>query len=145
MRIFHYYNILALFYLIVIFVRCSDCSVKPGDRWEFLRNDNVGIEFIVYRDTISVEDSLYIEIYGKIIDGDKFNNLDLEVDHNNNSVVFGLYADIYEYNGCNVMPPTDISPHTKTILIPPFSVGELILISNQKSHLDTMGIVTIKP
>lgn len=136
---------LFLFYIIFYFVGCSDCSNKPGERWKFIRNDNVGIEYIVYDDTITVEDSLYIEIFGMTIEGDKYNNLDLEVDQNNNSVLFGLYADTYYFNGCGVMPPTDISPYTETILLPPFSVGELILIDNQKSNLDTLGIVTIKP
>ena len=145
MKIFLNYINLVLFYLTVFFAGCSDCSNSPGGRWEFLRNDNVGIEYIVYEDTITVEDSLYIEISGKTIEGDKFNNLELQVDQNNNSILFGLYADIYNFNGCGVMPPTDISPHTNTILLPPFSVGELMLIANNKSDLDTLGIVTINP
>jgi len=51
-------------YLILMFIRCSDCS---DDNWEFMGKDNVGVSTIIYDDTISVNDSLYIEIRGNTI------------------------------------------------------------------------------
>ena len=143
MRIILNYSYLVLFYLIVMFVRCSDCS--DDERWEFLGNENVGVYTIDYIDTISVNDSLFLEILGNTIKGDMFDNVDLEIERYDSSIKFTLYADIYIYNGCGIMPPTALNPHTNIDLLPPFSLGSLRLIANQPYGLDTVGIVTVIP
>jgi len=130
-------------YLILLFTRCSNCS--DDERWKFLGHDNVGISSIIHEDTISVNDSLYIEIRGNTINGDSFDNVELEVERDVISVIIGLYADIYEYNGCGIIPPTDLNPHSNINLLPPFSIGNLRLIANQPYGLDTVGIITVIP
>ena len=143
MRIILNYSNLVFFYLIVMFVRCSDCS--DDERWGFLGNENVGIYTIDYIDIISVNDSLFLEILGNTIKGDMFDNVDLEIERYDSSIKFTLYADIYKFNGCGIMPPTALNPHTNIDLLPPFSLGSLRLIANQPFGLDTLGIVTVIP
>lgn len=125
---------------IFLFVGCSDC-----DSWKSTGKDHIGICELSYEDMISADDTLYIKIYGNSIDGDKFDNIDLEIEQDSFSIFFTLYADIYDYTGCHIMPPTNITPDTSIVLLPPFNVGSLHLIANQPLGPDTLGVVSIQP
>ena len=66
--------------IILLIAACSesDCP-EVHDLWELKRKENVGIDTLLYDDTISVSDTLQIEIRGNIISGDYFDNVETEV------------------------------------------------------------------
>jgi hypothetical protein len=141
MRIILVISITITCYLTMFLSGCSDCR----DNWEYLGNENVGIYQIFCPDTISAVDSLSLDIHGNLINGDKYHNVDLDIERNTNSLLFELSADIFSYIGCYIIPPTDLMPHVDTILLPPFNEGGLALIVNQPTGLDTLGEVIVQP
>lgn len=134
--------------IILLFVECSesDCP-EVNDLWELKGKENVGIDTLFYEDTISANDTLYVEIHGNIISGDSFDNVEIEIEQDTNSILIGLYANIYDWkeDGCYIMPPTNLIPHVEIVLPPPFHVGQLKLIAKQTFGLDTLGVITIQP
>ena len=127
--------------LIIFIVGCS-CD----NSWVFKGKDNVGVDTIIYDNTISTNQPLNLEIFGNQINGDMFNKENFEYDRDTHSITGTFYADIYDYSptACNVMPPTSLWPHTEIVLSPPFSIGQLFLIVNQPNALDTVGIITVR-
>ena len=132
-----------------MFIGCSrenyNCPEDYNDMWEFMGKNMVDIDTIIFPDIISFSDSLPLEIRGKTIRGDRFDNVDMDIERDSLSILISLYADIYDWVGCGPMPPTSLWPISDTVLLQPFNVGYLKLIANQSYGFDTIGRITVLP
>ena len=122
-----------------------NCPEDYIDQWEFMGKDKVDIDTIIFPDKISFNESLSIEIRGKQIRGDRFDNVNIDTERDSLSILISLYADIYDWVGCGTIPPTSLWPITDTVLLPPFNVGNLSLIANQSNGTDTIGTIVVLP
>ena len=130
---------------LIIIVGCNSCPEDYNDEWKFKGKENVGVDSIICQDTIAGNDSLRLFILGKKINGSRFDNAELDIQRDSLTVLISLYADIYEYLGCGIIPPTALHPDFDTILLPPFKLGNHKLIVNQPSGFETVGTFIVQP
>jgi hypothetical protein len=137
------------------FISCSTTSWD--DNWEFLGRQIVGIDSVAavlpngtfeFTDTVKSTDTLSLYIYSHTINGDNYENDTLNVVASSSTVNLLLEADIYDFVGSGVMPPTDLWPNgldgLTLDLPPPFEIGYFVSILHQpngSTKLDTIIVI----
>lgn len=138
--------------IVVVVLAMATCCQVSQDKWAFAGRQSVGIksaqgidyQALGFKDTIHSFDSLFLQIQGMEIAGDKYSNDTMNIVRDSFAVTLSLYADIYEWQGCGAMPPTDLSPTGLPdgilTLAPPFYAGKFLVYSENKNQ----GIMSIE-